>query len=187
MSIAQLVASLVSLLALLAFAWAARQPRSRTLLGPAADGWETVREAVLPPLDRLLRRRAPGQHYAAYTLSLDEVVGTIDAPPEEVEQLLYKAGFRRMPLAAYKTLPMPYYGREEIGSWAYRDGLLASTQTPVMLFRAAEGQTLVAAHQEANALNPWTALEHYRGEGYDIAAGERAVRERLDEGVWVAG
>lgn len=186
-TITPIAASLVSLAALLAFAWAARGPRSRRWLGPAADGWESLRGAVLPTLDRLLRRRAPGQHYAAYTLSLDEIVGVIDAPPEEVEQLLWDAGFRRMPLAAYKTLPMPYAGRGEVGSWAYRDGLLASRQTHVMLFRAAEGRTMVAAHEEANALNPWTALEHYRGRGYDVPAGERAVRERLDEGVWADG
>ena len=46
---------------------------------PAADWWELLRRRGLPLLDRLARRRLPGQHYAAYTLSLDEVVGTIDA------------------------------------------------------------------------------------------------------------
>jgi len=186
-TITPIAASLVSLVALLAFAWAARGPRSRRWLGPTADGWEILRGVVLPPLDRLLRRRLPGQHYAAYTLSLDEVIGVIDAPPEEVESMLWDAGFRRMPLAAYKTLPIPYYGREEAGSWAYRDGLLASRQTHVMLFAAGEGRTLVAAHQEANALHPLVAMEHYRGVGYDVPAGEKEVRRRLDEGVWVKG
>jgi len=176
-----LAASLVATVVLLAFAWGARGPREQRWLGPAADGWEFARALMLPPLDRLLRRRVPGQHYAAYTLSLDEVVGVIDAPPERVEEMLYDAGFRRMPLAAYKTLPE---GRGEIGSWAYRDGLFTSRQTHVMLFAAGEGRTLVAAHQEANALSPFTALDHYRGVDYDVPAGERAVRERLDEGVW---
>ncbi len=105
----QLAASLVSLAGLLGAAWALRQPRSRRLLGPAADYWEYGRRALLPLLDRLLRRHAPGQHYAAYQLSLDEVVGTIDATPEAVEQLLWDAGFRRMPVAALKDLP----GRSE--------------------------------------------------------------------------
>ncbi len=180
----QLAAPLVATTALLAMLWAARQPRSRRLLGPAADFWEFARRLVLPLLDRLLRRRVPGQHYAAYTLSLDEVVGTIDATPEEVEQLLWDAGFRRMPLAALKDLPD---GRVERGSWAYRDSLLASKQVHVMLFSAGEGQTLVAAHQETNALSPFRALEHYRGIGYDVPAGEREVRRRLDEGVWLEG
>jgi len=146
-----LAASLVATVVLLVFAWGTRGPRERRWLGPAADGWEYARALMLPPLDRLLRRRVPGQHYAAYMLSLDEVVGVIDAPPEEVESMLYRAGFRRMPLAAYKSLPE------------------------------------VAAHQEANALSPFTALEHYRGVGYDVPAGEREVRRRLDEGVWEEG
>ena len=154
----------------------------RRLLGPAADGWEYSRRLVLPLLDRLLRQRAPGQHYAAYTVSMDEVVGTIDATPEEVEQLLWDAGFRRMPLAALKTLPD---GRTKVGSWAYRDSFLASKQTHVMLFATSEGQTLVAAHRETNALNPAVAMDHYRGRGYDVPGGEREVHRRLNEGVWV--
>ncbi len=137
---------------------------------------------MLPLLDRLLRRHAPGQHYAAYQLSLDEVVGTIDATPEAVERLLWESGAKRMPLAALKDLPD---GRVERGSWAYRDSLLASKQVHVMLFATATGETLVAAHEEANALSPFRALEHYRGVGYDVPAGERAVRERLDERVWL--
>ena len=179
----QLAASFVSLAALLLFARALRGPRTQQWLGPAADWWELLRRRGLPLLDRLARRRLPGQHYAAYTLSLDEVVGTIDASPEEVEQLLWDSGAKRMPLAAYKTLPD---GRTEVGSWAWRDGLLAPKQTHVMLFDGDNGRTLVAAHKEANALNPFTALDHYLGRGYDVPAGERAVRERLDESVWTA-
>jgi len=75
----QLAASFVSLAALLLFARALRGPRTQQWLGPAADWWELLRRRGLPLLDRLARRRLPGQHYAAYTLSLDEVVGTIDA------------------------------------------------------------------------------------------------------------
>lgn len=175
-----LAAPLVSLVALLLFARAVRGPRTQALLGPAADWWELLRRTLLPTLDRLLRRRAPGQHYAAYTLSLDEVVGVVDAAPEEVERVLWEAGARRMPLAAFKTLPD---GRREIGSWAFRDDLLATHQTHVMLFEAEAG-TLVAAHREANALNPWRAVAHYRGAEYDVVAGGREVRRRLDEGVW---
>jgi len=183
----EIAAPLVATTALLLFARALRRPRTRRLLGPAADWWETIRGIVLPLLDRLARRRLPGQHYAAYTLSLDEVVGVIDAPPEEVEQILWERGARRMPLAALKRLPMPYAGSVEVGSWAWRDGLLADQQVHVMLFAAGEGRTLVAAHEEANALSPFRALDHYRGRGYDVPAGEREVRRRLDEGVWMEG
>jgi len=176
----QLAASLVATAALLATAWALQQPRSRALLGPAADGWEYLRRGVWPLLDRL----APGTHYASYELTDRELVGLIDAPPEEVEQLLWNAGAVRQPLAALKTLPD---GRKEVGSWAFRDSLLAPTQTHVVLFEGIlEGETLVAAHEEPSPLLPWTALDHYRGRGYDVEAGERAVRERLDEGVWAS-
>ncbi|WP_435065902.1 hypothetical protein [Halobaculum sp. EA56] len=178
-----IVASLVSLAALALFVRALQGPRTRRWLGPAADFWESLRRLVLPLVDRVARRRLPGNHYAAYTISLDEHVGVIDAPPERVEQLLWDAGFRRMPLAAYKQLPN---GEAEVGSWAYRDGLLARKQTHVMLFRTggAGQQTSVFAHREFNALNPTTAWKHYRGVGLSAAEGERAVRERLDEGVW---
>ena len=181
----EIAAPLVATAALLATLWALQQPRTRTLLGPAADGWEYGRRLVLPLLDRVARRRLDGGHYASYELGERELVGLIDAPPERVESMLWKNGAKRMPLAALKTLPD---GGVEVGSWAWRDGLLAREQTHIMLFRGVrDGETLVAAHREPNALNPATALAHYRGRGLDADAGERDLRQRLDEGVWVDG
>jgi len=180
-----IAASLVATAALLATLWALRQPLAKSWLGPAADGWEHARRGLLPLLDRLLGQYTDDRHYASYELTDRELVGLIDAPPEEVEQLLWDAGAVRQPLAALKTLPD---GRKEVGSWAFRDSLLAPTQTHVVLFEGIlEGETLVAAHQEASPLLPWTALDHYRGRGLDVDAGERVVRERLDEGVWMEG
>lgn len=178
----QIAAPLVATAALLATLWAARQPRTRRLLGPAADFWEYARRLVWPLLDRVARRHG---HYAAYEIGEREVVGVLDATPGEAEQLLWDAGARRQPLAALKTLPD---GRTECGSWAFRDSLLAETQVHVVLFAGThEGETLVAAHAEASPINPFTALDHYRARGVDVDAGERAVRRRLDEGVWVGG
>jgi len=178
----EIAAPLVATVALLGMLWVVRQPRTRRLVGPAADWWETLRRTLLPLLDRLARRRLDGGHYAAYELGADEIVGLIDAPPEQVERVLWDAGFERMPLAALKHL---HDGRTEVGSWAWRDSLLAREQVHVMLFRSVrDGETLVAAHREPNALNPWTALDHYRGRGLDADAGEREVRRRLDGGVW---
>lgn len=176
-------APLVATVALLGTLWMLQQPRSRTLLGPAADFWEYGRRLVLPLLDRLARRRLGDGHYAAYELDAEELVGILDAPPEEAERILWEAGAVRQPLAALKTLPD---GRVERGSWAFRDSLLAEQQTHVVLFAGHEdGETLVAAHREASPINPVTALDHYRGRGYDVDAGERDLRRRLDEGVWV--
>ncbi|WP_435124975.1 hypothetical protein [Halobaculum sp. D14] len=149
--------------------------------GPLAEVWERVRKTVLPPLDDLARRLGVG--YAAYTLGEREYAGTLSVPPEKAERLLWQAGFRRNPLAAYKTLPD---GTAELGSWVYRDGLLATHQTHVVLFPAeADGQTRVFAHREYSAINPATALEHFRGRGYSPEEGEAVVRGKLGSTHWV--
>lgn len=148
--------------------------------GPAADFWERVRGTVIPVLDRLGKRCSIG--YAAYTLGKAEYVGTVDIASEAVEGLLFENGFHRNPLAAYKSLPD---GREETGSWAYRESLLARRQTHVMLFPGDDGTTDLYAHAELSAINPLTALDHYRGEGYSPEKGEALVRERLPESAFV--
>ena len=146
--------------------------------GPAADWWEVVRRTVLPPLNRLLRDRELG--YAAYTLQYREHVGTLAKDPEAAERLLWEHGFVRNPLAAYKTLPN---GTGEIGSWVYRESLLAKEQVHVMLFPTANG-THVFAHRKPSASNPLTAYSHYMGRGYDPDAGAEFVLERLPIEVW---
>jgi len=66
-------------------------------------GGKYVRRGLLPLLDRFLRR-LDGGHYASYELDEGEIVGLIDAPPEQVERMLWEAGATRMPLAALKRL-----------------------------------------------------------------------------------
>lgn len=153
--------------------------RARTSArGPAADFWERLRSTVIPTLDALGRRLDVG--YAAYTMGEREYAGTLRAGPEQAEQVLFEAGFRRNPLAAFKTLPD---GREEVGSWSYRDGLLATHQIHVVLFPP-EGNgtgTEVYAHYEYSSINPLTALRHYRGEGYSPGKGEERLHELLPE------
>jgi len=170
-----IAAAVVSTVALLAFIWALRQPRNTRYLGPAADYWETLRSVLLP----LLARRVPRIKWS-YTLHEREYVGRIDESPEEVEQLLWEHGFRRMPLAAYKTLSD---GTGEVGSWAWRESLTADKQLHVMLFPDQDG-TAVYAHAEFSAINPVVALKHYRGVGYDPQAGAEQLRAKLPSGVW---
>jgi len=81
-----------------------------------------------------------------------------------------------------ETLPD---GRTEAASWARRDALLARRQTHVILFEADDGVDIYA-HEEPNALNPLTAWRHYRGRGYDPAAGVATVREWLNTTEWSA-
>jgi hypothetical protein len=170
-----IAAAVVSTVALLAFVWALRQPRSTRYVGPAADYWETLRSALLP----LLARRVPDVLWS-YTLHEREYVGGIDKPPEEVEQLLWDHGFTRMPLAALKRLSD---GTVESGSWAWRESLTAQNQLHVMLFATRDG-TAIYCHLEANALSPFNALDHYLGRGYDPEAGAKQLRDKLPSGVW---
>lgn len=134
----------------------------RAHYGPEADYVEVIRRSVLPQLNRLARRRGWG--YTAYRLGRDEFVGYIEDDPEVVEERLHAAGYERMPLAAFKYSPD---GRPEVGSWAWRESLLATRQVHVMLFETGDGEaTEVYAHDEFNAYNPRVALAHYLGLGY---------------------
>jgi len=148
--------------------------------GPAATFWNRGRAALLPGLDRLARRLRIG--YAAYELQSREYAGRIDAPVDEVDDLLAANGFERMPLSAWKTLPD---GRSEAGSWARREGPLADRQLHVMLFRTDDGSTDVYAHEEYNAFHPRYATKHYYGVDYAPRAGCRQCKsvfgDRLTE------
>jgi len=184
LQVAQISAAAVALITLLIYyrapAW---------LFGPEARFWNPIRRTVVPLLDRLAKTRGDelglpdDLDYASYELARSEFAARVDAGVEEVGDALAAAGYRRMPLAALKTLPD---GRIERASWAWRDGLLASTQTHVMIFEAPTsggGATAVEiyAHVEPNALNPLRAWAHYRGHGYDPKAGGEAVREWLEK------
>lgn len=61
---ALVVASLVSLVALVLFVRALQGPRARRLLGPAADWRESLRRGLLPLVDRVARARLSRDHYA---------------------------------------------------------------------------------------------------------------------------
>jgi hypothetical protein len=58
--------------------------------------------------------------------------------------MLYDAGFHRMPLADLQDPAMHYAGRGEVGTWAYRDGLLVPRQTHIMMFTPAQPPSLRA-------------------------------------------
>lgn len=158
------------------------------LFGADATFWNPVRRAIVPLLDRLVKTRGDDLglpedlDYAAYELARSEFAAQVDVTAYEVGEALAAAGYRRMPLAALKTLPD---GRVERASWAWRDGLLASTQTHVMVFEAPPNRggastVEVYAHVEPNALNPLRAWAHYRGRGYDPETGGDVVREWLE-------
>ncbi|GAB7094531.1 hypothetical protein JCM30237_16840 [Halolamina litorea] len=145
--------------------------------GPETEFWEFVRGTAIPLLDRAGRALNIG--YAAYTVGYHEYAGTLDMSAEDAESFLYEHGFRRNPLSAYKTLPD---GREEAGSWVYRESLFATKQLHVMTFERDTGGTDCFAHWEYSAINPLTALRHYRGKDYSPKQGREKLRNRLPEG-----
>ena len=176
----QIVAALVASVALYAYL---RSPA--WVFGPQARFWNPLRRVLVPVLDRIAREhltdRTGGEiSYAAYELDNSEYVGRVEASVGEFERELYADGFERMPLAALKSLDD---GRIERGSWARRDGLLASRQHHIMLFESPAGESGidVYSHTEPNALNPAEAWAHYTGKRYDPQAGVDKTRAWLNE------
>ena len=176
----QTAAALVAFAALYAYL---RSPA--WVFGPQARFWNPLRRVLVPVLDRIADRhlddRTDGAiSYAQYELDNSEYVGRVEASVGEFERALYGRGFKRLPLAALKTLSD---GRVERGSWARRDGLLAERQTHVMLFDTPTGESGVDvyAHAEPSAINPATAWKHYRGIGYSPSEGVDKLRTWLDE------
>lgn len=145
--------------------------------GPETEFWEFVRGTAIPTLDRVGRALDVG--YAAYTVGYQEYAGTLEMPPERAESFLHDHGFRRNPLSAYKTLPN---GREEQGSWVWRESLVTTKQLHVMTFERRNGETDCFAHWEYSAINPLTALKHYRGVDYSPKKGERLLEQKLPAG-----
>lgn len=181
LQVAQLAAAAVAVISLAAYIYA-----PAWLFGSNARFWNPLRRILVPALDHLLDTRGdelglPDDiNYVEYELARSEYAARAETTVNDVGEALAEAGFRRMPLAALKSLPD---GRVERASWARRDSLLASTQTHVMLFDAPPGTPGVElyAHVEPNALNPLRAWAHYRGRGYDTKVGGEIVREWLDE------
>lgn len=129
--------------------------------GADADYWEVVRRSILPQMNRLARRRGLG--YAAYTLDVDEYLGSVPESPDDFEHRLERGGSARMWLAAFKYAPD---GRPEVGSWAWRSSLWDEHQLHLILFANPDGSTDLFGHVEYNAYNPKTALQHYLGVKY---------------------
>jgi len=172
----RVLAPVVSLIGLLAFIWAIRHPRTRLILGPPADFWELIRRYGLP----VLGKRLPDRIYTTGNVTEEQFVVLSKKGSERVEEELWNAGFRRMPLAAFKSLPD---GRKSVGSWAYRDSLLSETQLHITLFDAENG-TGIYAHAEPSAINPFTAYAHFASNEVDAKGGVEQAKDRLPESLF---
>lgn len=118
--------------AALLVAWLLYGILGKRFLGADDDFWPRIRRAVIPRLDALADA-TPGL-YAEASSQPDEYAGhhvqhlsALDAGQDAIdpfERDLEMAGYRRNPLAAYKTSPN---GLKSAGSWARRYGYVRGT------------------------------------------------------------
>jgi len=164
----RLPAPLVSLGAAIGFLLTYAVP-IRWNVGPEGRWWETLRQEVSRLGNRIDRRMGPRP------ITPGEYAGTLDEPPEIVEQKLWEQGFIRNPLARLKVDG----DTPEVSSWVYRDSPLASRQLHLMLFRGDDVTTHVYAHEEASSVNPMVGNDHFNGDGQNVAAGVEWARAVL--------
>jgi hypothetical protein len=111
--------SLAAPLVALLVAWVLYGVLGKRVLGADDDFWPAIRRRLLPRLDALARR------YGLYaeTEALErEYVGYISATSvDDVERALEDMGYRRNPLASYKTNARGWHSD---GSWAKREAAL---------------------------------------------------------------
>lgn len=149
-------------------------------LGPQSDWVEVVRAVCLPILDPIVERLVGGVG-SAYQIGTHEVVTVVD-DVEAFERELWSAGYRRNVMSALKTLPD---GTEQASAWVLRDPDIVGQRMQVDVQVFADGR--VAAHHEPSSslrwlLEDWTVLrDHYRGVGYDPAAGEELFERTVLE------
>lgn len=139
-------------------------------LGPDSDWVEVIRSVCLPILDPIIERLIGGVG-SVYQIGEREVVTTV-ADAEAFERELWAAGYRRNVMSATKVLPD---GTEQVSAWVLRDPEIVGKRMQVDVMIFADG-TVAAHHEPSSALRwlfvDWTVLrDHYRGVGYDPAAG----------------
>lgn len=174
----------------------------KQMLGADDDYWEAIRAQVLPRLDKIAQGSG---FYAENQSSEDEYAAIVSTDIEDLEVILEDNGMHRNPLSGLKTSP---HGVSESGSWAYRNGnfgniasafkkafpfdglfigrflnalsdVFAVYQLHIALYEYDGGDVWVYAHYEYNSLNPFVAIQHYRGKGMDIEKGVSMARELL--------
>lgn len=172
-------------------------------LGPDDDYWGPIRRWILPRLDAVLERYGG---YATNQAPPDQLVGTVAAAPEDVEQYLYEQEYLWNFAAGLKTDPA---GRTEYSSWAKRqvrqpqlralldrlenvrvfgrrvallEATIARRQVHATLFDL-DGSTSVYAHEEPNAVNPLMFVTHYLGGRVRDLLGNQVQSARVDVGV----
>lgn len=144
----------------------ARPPEDHRL-----DYLTRVRRRGWPFLHRLVRRFGG---FAQCVMDPAEYVGRIERGLDRFQDDLRAMGFTREPISALK---LDRDGRKSAGSWVYRASIAAEKQLHVTIFTGRSGAIDVYAHWEYSWItNP---VKHYRGVGWDTAAGVTTMVELL--------
>ncbi|QRD99660.1 hypothetical protein VOLN27_33 [Halorubrum virus VOLN27B] len=121
--------------------------------------------------------------YGVGTCGWNQYVGTFSEDEESIEVELEDVGFRRNPIAAYKSLPD---GRKSEGSWVLLnedapDHVAPGMQLHVTMFKREDGQKgreLYAHYEDDWRVSP---SAHLRAKNLSAEAGVSIARDYLDE------
>ena len=149
------------------------------------DDWqEGLRRWLYPRLHPLLVRYGG---YGVGHCGWNQYAGTFDEDEEVVEDELVDVGFRRNPIAAYKSLPD---GRKSEGSWVLLnedapDHVAPGMQLHITLFKRKDGKPgrEVYAHYE----DDWRASpsDHLNEANFSAAAGVDIARDYLNNNTFL--
>jgi len=152
----------------------------RFLLDSDDDWQEGLRAWLYPRLHPLL---TPFGGYGVGETRLNQYVGVFSEGEESIELELVNVGFRRNPIACFKSLPD---GRASEGSWVLLpedapDHVAPGMQLHVTMFERSDGQKgrEFYAHYE----DDWRSapVAHLRAKNFSAAAGVDIARGYLDE------
>jgi hypothetical protein len=139
----------------------------RYIRGPEARWWERTRRVSSYLFGRFDENGGPRP------ITDGEYAGRLDYSFDAAEQLLYREGFIRNPMARLKVRD----SQPEDGSWVYRESPLAPRQLHLMLFENDDGTTDVYAHEELSSVNPLCGPSHFRGDGQSVRMGVERARQ----------
>ena len=152
----------------------------RFLLDSDDDWQEGLRAWLYPRLHPLLKQFGG---YGVGETRLNQYVGKFSEGEESIELELVDAGFRRNPIACFKSLPD---GRASEGSWVLLnedapDYVAPGMQLHVTMFERDDGQKgrEIYAHYE----DDWRSapVAHLRAKNFNAAAGVDIAGDYLDE------
>jgi len=118
-------------------------------LGPEDDWVETTRQKWWYKIDEVV---SDFGGYAIARLPLEQYSFTVEATEEEIEEILYRGGYHRNPIAAKKTRKLPHGGsKPSLNSWVNRESLLAEMQNHATVFPGhSDGTVDVYHHYETS-------------------------------------